>query len=490
MKTERVHKSLAGRIMTAREAAALVGPGRTVACSGFTMVGNPKAVPAAMAELGQAVGTTLLTGASVGDVLDGSLARAGLVARRYPYQTNADMRAAINGGQVDYVDMHLSHMPVFLNRAGGIPIDVAVVECAAVTEQGIIPAAAVGAADSFVARAERVILEVNGALPMALCGLHDIYAVDYAAARPIPIHAVQDRIGTSYSPGPPEKIAAFVLTDDPGEFPVFNPAGEAAAAICTHIVDFLKQEVAEGRQPEHLAPLQSGVGSVANAVFQGLAASGFCGMRMYTEVIQDAALHLLLDGSITAASATALSLSEQGASDFYRQAAQLSRRLVLRPQELANHPEIVRRLGLISMNTPIECDIYGNVNSTHIMGSRVMNGIGGSGDFARNAGLSIFATESVAKGGLVSSIVPMVSHVDHTEHDVQVIVTEQGLADLRWKSPRERAELIIERCAHPDYRPMLREYLQSARRYGGHIPHDLEQALSWHVRYQHTGSMK
>jgi hypothetical protein len=64
--------------------------------------------------------------------------------------------------------------------------------------------------------------------------------------------------------------------------------------------------------------------------------------------------------------------------DFYRE------RIILRPQEISNHPEVVRRLGCIAMNGMIETDIYSNINSTHIAGSRIMNGIGGSGDFARN----------------------------------------------------------------------------------------------------------
>ena len=86
----------------------------------------------------------------------------------------------------------------------------------------------------------------------------------------------------------------------------------------------------------------------------------------------------------------------------------------------------------------------------------------------------------------------MVSHVDQTEHDVQIVITEQGIADLRWKTPCERAELLIENCAHPDYRAQLREYLAHARAVspGKHTPHDLNQALSWHQRYLDTGTMK
>ena len=164
-------------------------------------------------------------------------------------------------------------------------------------------------------------------------------------------------------------------------------------------------------------------------------------------------------------------------------------RLVLRPQEVSNHPEVVRRLGIIAINTALEADIYGNVNSTHVGGTHMMNGIGGSGDFARNAYLSVFATKSLAKGGKVSSIVPMVTHVDHTEHDVDIIVTEIGLADLRGLAPRERAKVIIEHCVADPYRQMLRDYVAAANRRGGHTPHVLEQALSWHVRYSATGSM-
>ena len=210
---------------------------------------------------------------------------------------------------------------------------------------------------------------------------------------------------------------------------------------------------------------------------------------MYTEVLQDSAFQLIEDGSMVQASTTAVSLSKAAADRFYQNIDQFRKKIVIRPQEISNNPEIIRRLGLISMDTPIECDIYGNVNSTHVMGTKMMNGIGGSGDFARNAGLTIFATGSLAKGGKISCIVPMCAHVDHTEHDVHVIVTEQGLADLRWKSPRERAELIIENCAHPKYRPLLREYFQDARKLGGHTPHDLSKALSWHLNYIENGTM-
>jgi succinyl-CoA:acetate CoA-transferase len=164
-------------------------------------------------------------------------------------------------------------------------------------------------------------------------------------------------------------------------------------------------------------------------------------------------------------------------------------RLVLRPQEISNHPEVIRRLGLITINTALECDIYGNVNSTHVGGTHMMNGIGGSGDFARNAHLSVFVTKSIAKAGAISSIVPMVSHVDHTEHDTDIIVTEHGLADLRGLAPRERARQVIDNCTDPLYRDVLRDYFLRASRRGGHTPHLLQEAFAWHLRYEQQGSM-
>ena len=153
---------------------------------------------------------------------------------------------------------------------------------------------------------------------------------------------------------------------------------------------------------------------------------------------------------------------------------------------------MIRRLGCLAMNGMIEADIYGNVNSTHVMGSSMRNGIGGSGDFTRNAYLAMFLSPSMAKNGTISCIVPIVSHVDHTEHDVHVIITEQGIADLRGLPPRRRARQIIDHCAHPDYRPALQDYLDRATATGPdrHTPHLLGEALSWHVRYLKEGTMR
>ena len=288
-----------------------------------------------------------------------------------------------------------------------------------------------------------------------------------------------------------EKIAGIVLTDAPDRNSKFAEPDEMSKSIAAQIIDFFSHEVKMGRLPKNLLPLQSGVGNVANAVLAGLQDGPFDNLTGFTEVLQDGMLDLILSGKMLSASATALSFSPDALDRFNENIDFLRSKIILRPQEITNNPELIRRLGIIGMNAMIEADIYGNVNSTHIMGTKMMNGIGGSGDFARNSYLSFFVSPSVAKGGAISCIVPMVSHHDHTEHDVMVLVTEQGLADLRGKSPRERAKLIIENCSHPDYRDQLRDYYTRAEKAGGlHTPHLLNEALSWHQRFVETGDMR
>jgi len=207
-------------------------------------------------------------------------------------------------------------------------------------------------------------------------------------------------------------------------------------------------------------------------------------------VLQDSTFDLFDAGKLDFASGSSITLSRDKYQAVLPEFARYKPKLVLRPQEISNHPEVIRRLGVIAVNTALEFDIYGNINSTHVGGTHMMNGIGGSGDFARNAYLSVFVTKSLAKDGAISSVVPMVSHVDHTEHDVDIVVTEQGLADLRGLAPRERAKLIVANCAHPSYRDALTDYVARATARGGHTPHLIEEALGWHAALRERGSMR
>ncbi len=163
-------------------------------------------------------------------------------------------------------------------------------------------------------------------------------------------------------------------------------------------------------------------------------------------------------------------------------------KLVLRPSEISNNPEIARRLGLITINTALEADIYGNINSTHVLGTKMMNGIGGSGDFTRNAYISIYTTPSTAKGGAISAFLPMVSHVDQSEHSVKIIITEHGIADLRGKSPIQRAHTIIDNCVDPSYRDLLNEYLELSKK--AHTQHNLALSLAMHQEFAKSGDMR
>jgi acetyl-CoA hydrolase len=209
---------------------------------------------------------------------------------------------------------------------------------------------------------------------------------------------------------------------------------------------------------------------------------------MYSEVVQNAVVDLIMADRIRVASASALVVTSDYSKRIYDDLKFFKERLVLRPQEIANHPEIIRRLGIVSINTALEVDLFGHVNSTHLWGSGIVNGIGGSGDFTRNGYISIFTLPSVAKGGKISSLVPMCSHVDHTEHDVQGVATEWGMADLRGKDPSERAREIIEKCAHPDYRPILRHALEQQKK--GHIRQNLSEAFRLHRAYLEKGDMR
>jgi len=493
--------ALRRKTMSAAEAAALIPAGATVGMSGFTGAGYPKLVPQALAariEAEHAAGRpfqiNVWTGASTAPELDGALAKVNGMRQRLPFQSDPACRARINAGEIDYVDIHLSHVAqqAWFGFLG--PMQVAVVEVLGILPDGrLIPSTAVGNNKTWLDIADQVILEVNSLPPAEMEGMHDIYYGTAIPPRRQPIHLTQatERIGEPYLRVDPAKVIAVVETCQGDRNTAFAKPDAVSHQIAAHIIDFLSHEVKMGRLPTHMLPLQSGVGNVANAVLAGLLDGPFDHLLGFTEVLQDGMLELIKHGKMSAASATAISLSHEAQQEFNDRIAFYRERIVLRPQEISNHPELVRRLGVIAMNAMIEADIYGNINSTHIMGTGMMNGIGGSGDFARNGYLSFFVTPSTAKGGAVSCIVPMVSHVDHTEHDTQIIVTEQGLADLRGLSPRQRAQVIIDRCAHPAWRPLLQDYFDRARRQGAqHTPHLLGEALSWHERYVNTGDMR
>lgn len=483
--------------MTADEAASYINNGDIVGFGGFTPAGCPKEVPTAIAKRAEALHAEgkefkigMYTGASTGDSLDGALARANAIAFRTPYQSNKDLRNALNSGQAEYFDMHLSHLAQEL-RYGFMPKPkFMIIEACQVTDEGeIVPTTGVGNAPTLCRLADHIIVELNHAQPEALRGLHDIYEPqDPPCRKAIPVYHVADRVGSDCIKVDPSKILGIVETNRPNEVGAFTPSDDVTRKIGENVATFLEKEMKEGRIPASFLPIQSGVGNIANAVLGALGENPHIPpFEMYTEVIQDAVIDLMKKGDVKYASGCSLTISAEKLDEVFADIDFFKKHVVLRPQEISNNPEVARRLGLITINTALEADIFGNINSTHVLGTKMMNGLGGSGDFTRNAYISIFTTPSMAKGGKISAIVPYVSHIDHSEHSVKILITEYGVADLRGKSPRQRAELIIENCVAPEYRPLLREYLEKAPQ--GHTPLNLNNCFAMHKALAETGDM-
>jgi succinate CoA transferase len=491
---------MAYKSLTPDEAAALIHNGMNIGFSGFTAAGTPKDVPSAIARRAEAEHAAgrpfkvgVFTGASTNTHIDGDMARANAIAARSPYQSHKESRAGINKGDIEYFDLHLSEMAQTARYGFVGKIDVAVIEVADINDEGeLVLGTGVGCAPTYCALADKIIIERNHHLPKELRGFHDIYEpVSPPNRREIPIYKPSDRIGTTTLKVDPAKIVGIVETNSTDGVKEFSPVDEVTMKIGENVTSFLVGEIKAGRIPKEMLPIQSGVGNIANAVMACLGKNpDIPPFQMYTEVVQDSALQLIKQGKCTFASTCSLTISDHMMDEVFQNIDFYKPRLVLRPGEISNNPEIVRRLGLITMNTALEADIFGNVNSTHVVGTKMMNGIGGSGDFTRNAYISIFSCPSVAKEGKISAIVPMVSHVDHSEHSVDVIITEYGIADLRGKSPIQRAETIIENCVHPDYKQLLRDYLKLSADTPVHTPHTLTAALGFHTTFNKTGDMR
>ena len=496
MPLERIRfQSYKDKVISAQEAANFLKDKMVVGTSGFTKAGDSKAVLPAFAKKAEfeKLGITLITGASLGHDTDALLAKNNALYKRMPFQSDTLLRNKINEGEVLYIDQHLSETAELLENKHLPKLDFAILEATYIDEQGnIIPTTSVGNSATFAHLADKIIIEINNSIPLNFKGLHDIFINDkYPNKEVINIKSSDDRIGVDYIVIDPEKVVGIVFTELPDSPALVTTADQKTIAIADHLLTFFENEIEEGKLTKSLMPLQVGIGKVANSVMSGFSRGNFENLVMYSEVLQDSTFELFDSGKMDFASASSITVSEGCYKKILENFDQYKDKMVLRPQNISNSAEVIRRLGIIAINTAIEFDIYGNVNSTHISGTKMMNGIGGSGDFARNSYLSIFVTQSASKEfNAISHVVPMVAHVDHTEHDVDILVTEQGLADLRGLAPRERAKVIIENCAHPDYKEELTDYYNRACLGGGQTPHLLEEAFSFYTRFAKTGSMQ
>ncbi len=477
---------LLGLVMTADEAASQIKSGMVLCTSGFG-TGYPKAIPTSLAKTKHAVDLTLINGAARGDMHMGALANAGVLKKFCGFMYNEDARNQCNAGALQFEDVHLGQLMTKVKNGVFGKVDFAIVECCKIKEDGsVVPTLSAGTTEAAIELADRVLLEINLAVPAEVEGFHD-----FGVPSTQLIGSPKARYGVPYIRLDPKKITGIVFTNEPDTDLYYPDIAPIYNTIAGNIVKVLDKEIEEGRLEKEFT-FQSGMGVVANCVMVGLINKGYKNLKMYTEVLSDQALYAVKEGIIAEATTTALDITPLFFDDVFQNLDFYKERMVLRPCDFTNGAPQIMDENLVAMNTAWETDIYGNVNSSHAMGSYMINGLGGSNDFARNARLSIFSTPSTAKHGNISCIVPMVTHIDSTEHDVDVICTEWGYADLRGKSPKERVNDIIDYCAHPDYRAALHAYYDGAVAQCGECqtPHDLKNAFSWHVRYAETGTMK
>lgn len=469
-------------IVDAAAAAAAIEPDATMLTSGFGSVGYPKAIPLALASSSRDLSLTLVSSGKVGDEIDVDLVGSGQVDRRFSYQSSQVAREKTDTREIAFSDRNASSIGDEVQYGGLVDPDVAVVEAVAVGEDWFIPSTSLGQVPAFVEAADTLYVELNRHQPLALQALHDIYRPDAPPNRePIPLSSPGARIGTTHVGFDPEKLAGVVETDSSDSTYTFRDPTDDDLAIAANLGSFLREELERSPVFDDAVHLQFGVGSLGNALMGELRSLEFGDREVhyFGELIQDGLFDMLDAGGLASASATSLALTDEGQARLFDDVERYAEDVVLRPADVSNHPGLINQFGVIGVNSAIEFDIYGNANSTHVRGERMINGIGGSADFNRNSLITVCALPSTLNDGAISRVVPQVFHVDHTEHDIDVFVTEQGVADVRGLSPVERAELIVEECAHPDFAPELRSYLDDVREREYHIPQDVERAADW-----------
>ena len=490
------NKNLLKKVVSPEEAAALIKDGMIIGTASGITPSGPRNFFQALAgrgKRGELKEVTIWSVSLLCKEIDGLLAEAGILKRRLGSISDNTVRKGINSGKIFSNDVRVETMGHYIRSQAFGKLDVAVVEAVAITEEGhIIPTTGLVESANQVEQADVVIVEINHTLPLEIEGMHDVYlAKPHPHQEGIPLREIDDRIGVPYIPAGEDKITCIVKSNLPEKRPPAQQVNQEGRQMADHLLSFLREEIKKGRLPAGLLPIASGIGNASDAVLKSLAASGFEDIKIFSPLIGDGVMELIDSGKCRAATGPALLLSEEAWTRFSQNIDEYKKRIILRSIDVTHDSGIIKRLGCIVLNNALEVDIYGHVNSSHIGGTQLVNGVGGGGVYASNAYLSVFLTLSTGKGGDISSIVPMATHVDHTEHNVDVVVTEQGLADLRGLSPVERAGAIIGNCAHPDYRPLLTDYLERAvKAGGGHEPHILEEAFSFHKRLKQTGSMK
>ncbi|MFZ8795236.1 MAG: acetyl-CoA hydrolase/transferase C-terminal domain-containing protein [Acidilobaceae archaeon] len=484
---------LMDKVMDAEDAVKkFVAGSKAIAISGMTGTGYPKVVPMAMSEYvertGEKFDVVVYGAGTVGVDLEEYLSRIG-VRRRFPIGASAEVtRKLVNSREFEAYDMWLTEYSrwlrddVLTRRFSGI--DIAIVEATGVTEEGLVLGTSVDASPVFIEKARGVIVELSLVKPYML-GLHDIYVPKINEV--IPVRSALDRIGDRVVKIPKSKVVAVVPSTIDDQRGAYSPGGDIDRRVVENIIDFLSKEASEDPNLRtDYVTLQPAAGPIASLLADRIHEIGFS-LSIWGEVASVRWLKTL-SGNVKAISGSAIYTlpgDERLREEFYENIDEFEDGVVLRPQAISNSPEIISRFYHINVQQAIEVDVYGQVNITYI-GDRFIVGVGGSGDHAKASYITIVALPSITGSGL-SRVVPLVYHVDLVDHDVDIIVTDQGWADLRGLSPLEKARAIIEECAHPSYKDMLWDYLETVVKKTGHRPVDLRKAVEFREKLFTSG---
>lgn len=462
-------KELLDRVVPADQAAQFFKGGMVVATSGNALSGYPKEIFAALAARMQRepFKIDLMATGPLGPEVEEALVRAGGLRRRIGTVGTRLLREAINRREVGFLEGKSGRLAQYARWGYYGPVDLAVIEAAGIDGEGnILPGTTVYDAPDWVDLAPAVLLEINWRRPVEMAGMHDIYS-----PRPgecLPLTHVLQRIGRPTIPLDAKKVKGIVLSD--GQDREVPPARmtEKNRSIARHLILFLQREA--NRRGGRLPPLEVGIGEVMLSFLSALAEADLPPLSFFLAAATDPLLELVETGRAEALSCNSLRFSRAGLARLASRLDSYRPRIILRSAAVTNSAEVISRLGLLAINSCLEADVAGQVNSSHLRGSMLVGGIAGSYDYARNSALSIFALPATTGKGDASTIVSRVSHVDHTEHEVDVLVTEHGVADLRALEPYERAAAIIDHCAAPPFRDGLRDYVARSWKKPGRAP--------------------
>jgi acyl-CoA hydrolase len=337
-------------------------------------------------------------------------------------------RAGGQAGWCDFIPNYFSEIPSLIER-GLIPSDVVFAMASSMSPQGFF-SLSLGCDYTMaaVAKARVVVLEVNPNVPFAHGQCH--------------VHVSQ--------------VSALLESDDPileVGLPAIGPVQEA---IGKHVADMI----------EDGSTLQIGYGGIPDAVVMQLTSKQDLGV--HTEMIGDGILKLVECGAVTNRRKTLMpgkmvatfALGSRKLYEFMHNNPMLE----MHPSNFTNDPYIAGQNDkLVSINASLQVDLLGQCGSESI-GHLPYSGTGGQVDFVRAAnrsrgGKSFIVLPSTAKDGTVSRIVPTLSpgtHATTSKNDINYVVTEYGVAQLRGKSARQRAHALIA-IAHPDFRGWLGE---------------------------------